>query len=162
MISPQVEEGTLMGAFFHWLRRISIGEMAAGQHAESCQIGCGSIYEQVSLDLAGPLFRSWRFVGGTAGAGFSSLYANEIVPRYAQTYALNHPHTCVDSRDIRTVDAGKFAKCWVCSVVNWALLRVARHAKVSQSMRQNARRMIRATICSANICDSLRNFSRAQ
>ena len=118
-----------------------------------------SKYRLTSLDLfsgAGGLSEGLR------EAGFSSLYANEIVPRYAQTYALNHPHTCVDSRDIRTVDAGKFAKCWVCSVVNWALLRVARHAKVSQSMRQNARRMIRATICSANICDSLRNFSRAQ
>ena len=118
-----------------------------------------SKYRLTSLDLfsgAGGLSEGLR------EAGFSSLYANEIVPRYAQTYALNHPHTCVDSRDIRTVDAGKFAKCWVCSAVNWALLRVARHAKVSQSMRQNVRRMIRAIICSANICDSLRNFSRAQ
>ena len=63
-----------------------------------------SKYRLTSLDLfsgAGGLSEGLR------EAGFSSLYANEIVPRYAQTYALNHPHTCVDSRDIRTVDAGK-------------------------------------------------------
>ncbi len=43
---------------------------------------------------------------GLREAGFTSLYANEISPRYAQTYATNHPGTQVDSRDIRQVDAG--------------------------------------------------------
>lgn len=38
-------------------------------------------------------------------AGFSPLYANEVVTNYAQTYSLNHPHTLVDNRDIREVDA---------------------------------------------------------
>jgi len=42
---------------------------------------------------------------GLREAGFTSLYANEISPRYAQTYAMNHPKTQVDSRDIRQVDA---------------------------------------------------------
>jgi DNA (cytosine-5)-methyltransferase 1 len=42
---------------------------------------------------------------GLREAGFTSLYANEISPRYAQTYAANHPGTQVDSRDIRKVDA---------------------------------------------------------
>jgi len=41
---------------------------------------------------------------GLRAAGFKSLYANEIIPRYAETYALNHPDTIVDSRDIRLVD----------------------------------------------------------
>lgn len=44
---------------------------------------------------------------GLREAGFTSLYANEISPRYAQTYAANHPDTQVDSRDIRKVDARK-------------------------------------------------------
>ena len=44
---------------------------------------------------------------GLREAGFRSLYANEIQPRYAETFALNHPDTLVDQRDIRTVDAAK-------------------------------------------------------
>lgn len=36
-----------------------------------------------------------------------SLYANEISSRYAQTYAINHPGTHVESRDIRKVNARK-------------------------------------------------------
>jgi len=58
----------------------------------------------ISLDLfagAGGLSEGLR------EAGFTSLYANEISPRYAQTYATNHPGTQVDSRDIRQVDARK-------------------------------------------------------
>lgn len=42
---------------------------------------------------------------GLREAGFCSLYANEISPRYAQTFAANHSLTQVDSRDIRQVDA---------------------------------------------------------
>ena len=42
---------------------------------------------------------------GLRQAGFHSLYANEIMKTYSETYALNHPHTIVDQRDIRTVDA---------------------------------------------------------
>jgi DNA (cytosine-5)-methyltransferase 1 len=60
-----------------------------------------------SLDLfagAGGLSEGLRV------AGFASLYANEISPRYAQTYAANHPATQVDSRDIRKVDASKIRK----------------------------------------------------
>lgn len=41
---------------------------------------------------------------GLETAGFSSLYANEFVERFAQTYQKNHPETWVDSRDIRDVD----------------------------------------------------------
>ncbi|MFT4242442.1 MAG: DNA cytosine methyltransferase [Acidovorax sp.] len=44
---------------------------------------------------------------GLREAGFTSLYANEISPRYARTFAANHPRTLVDSRDIRQVDAGQ-------------------------------------------------------
>jgi DNA (cytosine-5)-methyltransferase 1 len=44
---------------------------------------------------------------GLREAGFTSLYANEISLRYAQTYAENHQATRVDSRDIRKVDARK-------------------------------------------------------
>lgn len=42
---------------------------------------------------------------GLREAGFTSLYANEVVPTYAATYAANHPDTRVESRDIRLVDA---------------------------------------------------------
>lgn len=41
---------------------------------------------------------------GLERAGFQSLYANEYIERFAKTYALNHPETVVDTRDIRTVD----------------------------------------------------------
>lgn len=42
---------------------------------------------------------------GLREAGFDCLYANELVARYAETFAANHSTTVVDQRDIRTVDA---------------------------------------------------------
>lgn len=42
---------------------------------------------------------------GLREAGFKSLYANEVIKRYSQTYALNHPETLVERNDIRTVCA---------------------------------------------------------
>lgn len=44
---------------------------------------------------------------GLQESGFRSLYANEIQARYAETFAINHPDTFVDQRDIRNVDAKK-------------------------------------------------------
>lgn len=42
---------------------------------------------------------------GLSEAGFKVLYANELQPTYAQTYAHNHPDVWVQSRDIRKVTA---------------------------------------------------------
>ena len=42
---------------------------------------------------------------GLRQAGFHSLYANEVIKTYSETYARNHPDTLVDQRDIRYVDA---------------------------------------------------------
>lgn len=42
---------------------------------------------------------------GLREAGFVSLYANEVVSKYAETFAFNHPGVYVDDRDIREVDA---------------------------------------------------------
>ncbi|MDY6049169.1 MAG: DNA cytosine methyltransferase [Corynebacterium sp.] len=42
---------------------------------------------------------------GLRRAGFQSLYANEVVEQYAETFALNHPSVLVDARDIREVNA---------------------------------------------------------
>lgn len=42
---------------------------------------------------------------GLQEAGFKSLYANELMTTYAQTFAANHPDTIVESEDIRNVDA---------------------------------------------------------
>lgn len=42
---------------------------------------------------------------GLREAGFRGRYANEIKRRYSETYALNHPDTIIDQRDIRMVDA---------------------------------------------------------
>ncbi len=47
---------------------------------------------------------------GLQEAGFRSLYANEVMPTYAETFALNHPNTVVESRDIREVDAAAVRK----------------------------------------------------
>jgi DNA (cytosine-5)-methyltransferase 1 len=47
---------------------------------------------------------------GLGEAGFESLYANELVPTYAGTYALNHGATAVESRDIREVDASEIRR----------------------------------------------------
>lgn len=44
---------------------------------------------------------------GLRAAGFRSLYANEVVPRFAATFKINHPHAVVESRDIREVNALK-------------------------------------------------------
>ena len=41
---------------------------------------------------------------GLEEAGFHSLFASEIVPKYAETYAKNHPNAEVCVSDIRAVD----------------------------------------------------------
>lgn len=47
---------------------------------------------------------------GLSQVGFKCLYANEVNPRYAQTFSINHSEAGVDNRDIRTVDAIKVRK----------------------------------------------------
>jgi DNA (cytosine-5)-methyltransferase 1 len=47
---------------------------------------------------------------GLREAGFRGLYANEIEHRYSQTYAINHPNTIMDQRDIRRIDAKSVRK----------------------------------------------------
>lgn len=42
---------------------------------------------------------------GLESAGFRSLYANEWIQQYADTYRANHSSTLVESADIRVVDA---------------------------------------------------------
>lgn len=42
---------------------------------------------------------------GLEAAGFRALYANEIQPRYVETYSRNHPGVLADGGDIRSVDA---------------------------------------------------------
>lgn len=42
---------------------------------------------------------------GLSEAGFQSLYANEVMKRYSETYALNHPGTWIQQEDIRAVCA---------------------------------------------------------
>ena len=42
---------------------------------------------------------------GLSEAGFHCLFANEVMPQYAQTYMRNHVGTKVLTSDIRTVDA---------------------------------------------------------
>ena len=42
---------------------------------------------------------------GLSEAGFHCLFANEVVPIYAQTYMKNHVGAKVLTSDIRTVDA---------------------------------------------------------
>lgn len=44
---------------------------------------------------------------GLSQAGFHSLFANEVVPVYASTYARNHISSKVVTDDIRTLDADK-------------------------------------------------------
>jgi DNA (cytosine-5)-methyltransferase 1 len=41
---------------------------------------------------------------GLTEAGFQGLWANEIMPDYAQTYKTNHPATIVETADIKTLD----------------------------------------------------------
>lgn len=47
---------------------------------------------------------------GLAEAGFHSLFANEVVPTYAETYARNHIGTKVTTADIRSLDANAVRK----------------------------------------------------
>lgn len=44
---------------------------------------------------------------GLSEAGFHSLFANEVMPVYARTYARNHVGTKVSTMDIRELDADK-------------------------------------------------------
>lgn len=47
---------------------------------------------------------------GLESVGFHGLYANEIVPDYAETYRRNHPGTKVCTSDIRSLDPRKIRK----------------------------------------------------
>lgn len=47
---------------------------------------------------------------GLREAGFHCLYANELMARYSETYAENHPATVIDQKDIRKVDAASVRK----------------------------------------------------
>ena len=47
---------------------------------------------------------------GLEQAGFHSLFASEIVERYAETYNRNHPNAEVCVADIRTVDPSEVRK----------------------------------------------------
>lgn len=47
---------------------------------------------------------------GLRQAGFRCLYANEIQPRYCETYALNHSNTIIEQHDIRRIDAESVRK----------------------------------------------------
>jgi len=42
---------------------------------------------------------------GLKEAGFTSLYANEVIEQYAKTFEHNHPGVVVDAQDVREVDA---------------------------------------------------------
>jgi DNA (cytosine-5)-methyltransferase 1 len=42
---------------------------------------------------------------GLRESGFATLYANEVMPTYARTFAANHREALVDDRDIRQVNA---------------------------------------------------------
>ncbi|MGK3710458.1 DNA cytosine methyltransferase [Arthrobacter sp. IK3] len=44
---------------------------------------------------------------GLRESGFTSLYANEVVERYSETFRANHPDVLVDNRDVRQVDASQ-------------------------------------------------------
>lgn len=44
---------------------------------------------------------------GLSEAGFHSLFANEVVPVYASTYARNHIGAKVVTSDIRSLDADR-------------------------------------------------------
>ena len=75
---------------------------------------------------------------GLREAGFRSLYANEISSRYAQTYAVNHPNTQVDSRDIRKVDSRKIRDL----LANQPRTPVAISARVRIFVKQFRRRRV--------------------
>lgn len=47
---------------------------------------------------------------GLASAGFHSLYASEINPVFATTYRNNHPHSIVDTGDIKEVNSDEVMK----------------------------------------------------
>lgn len=47
---------------------------------------------------------------GLATAGFSCLYANEVVPAYAETFARNHKGTVVETADIRSLDPAEIRR----------------------------------------------------
>lgn len=47
---------------------------------------------------------------GLSEAGFHGLFANEIIPEYANTYKRNHPSTQVTTADIRDLNANEIRK----------------------------------------------------
>ncbi|MDR1536514.1 MAG: DNA (cytosine-5-)-methyltransferase [Clostridiales bacterium] len=47
---------------------------------------------------------------GLAEAGFRGLFANEIIPEYAQTYKKNHSSTKVKISDIKAIDPKQMRK----------------------------------------------------
>ncbi|MCL1795227.1 MAG: DNA cytosine methyltransferase [Oscillospiraceae bacterium] len=47
---------------------------------------------------------------GLSEAGFHGLFANEIIPEYAQTYKKNHPSTNIIAADVKTLDPAQIMK----------------------------------------------------
>lgn len=99
---------------------------------------------------------------GLEEAGFHTLFASEIVPQYAETYARNHPSAKVCVEDIRKTDPERVRRELGLEKGQLDLVAGARPAKGSPLMRLFVPMRIPATICSVNIYAMWMPFSRVQ
>ena len=82
---------------------------------------------------------------GLSEAGFHSLFANEIMPVYARTYARNHVGTKVVTTDIRGLDADKVRE--EIGIERGCLDLLDLLVKAFLLMRQSGAWMIKEIIC---------------
>lgn len=86
---------------------------------------------------------------GLKEAGFTSLYANEVIEQYAKTFEHNHPGVVVDAQDVREVDAANVRRrLGLERGGSWTSWQAARHAKDSPSTPLSAAQRIPVTTCS--------------
>ena len=99
---------------------------------------------------------------GLREAGFKSLYANELVATYAQTFGPTTPDTLVDSSDIRSVDAAGIRERLRIDGESLLSSLAARRAKASASTRRRGAPRTAETTCFGSTCDLWKNSSPAR
>ena len=99
---------------------------------------------------------------GLEEAGFHSLFASEIVDRYAETYKRNHPNAEVCIDDIRAVDPASVRKGLGLSIGELDLLAGGPHVRASRLTLPSDLAKTRETTSFGNTCVLWTSSSRVR
>ncbi|WP_236697189.1 DNA cytosine methyltransferase [Olsenella uli] len=96
---------------------------------------------------------------GLEQAGFHSLFASEIIPKYAETYAHNHPNAEVCIEDIRSIDPEDVRKNLGLMSETSIWWPAAHLVRVFPLTLQSGCQKTLVTTSFLSICDSLENLN---